>query len=475
MDTLTDPKSLRERLRDTERDLQKYQTEFVLLQAETERLKNLFEYAPDGYYLIDFSGNFVDGNKNAADITGYDRNELVGKNLFDLNLLPAEQLPLAVKLFEQNLRGKPTGPDTFTLNRKDGSTVQIEICTYPFTHDGNAVVLGLARDISERIQAQEALVESERRFRTVVDESPIGIAIYNEHCLPLHANQKFMALFGIRSLSDIGHISLLDDVKISAEEKKKLLVSKTTHFEKVFDFDALGKRKVFQSSRTGRCCIEVQISPFGTVEGHTPGGFLLHAQDITERKTNEEKLRAARDSLEMEVRLRTASLQEANAALEVLIDEGKKRASALRETNTALKILLDERRAEKKSFKAEMLFNIRELALPLIEQLTTSNLSANQRHIVGALKSTLDNIMTPLVKASALENLPLTRSELHVANLIKQGMSTREIAQLFNASPRTIERHRDNLRKKLGLTNKKQNLRSYLLSVHSSDDEDISI
>ena len=119
-----------------------------------------------------------------------------------------------------------------------------------------------------------------------------------------------------------------------------------------------------------------------------------------------------------------------------------------------------------------MLFNTRELALPLIEQLKASRLSKNQRQIVDALTATLNDIMTPLVKESPLEKLSLTRTELHVANLIKQGKSTRDIAQLFDASPRTIERHRDNLRKKLGLANKKQNLRSFLLSMHESPVDD---
>jgi len=68
------------------------------LKGSEARLKLLFEYAPDGYYLSDLKGNFVDGNKKAEEITGYKREELIGGNFLKLNLLSADQIPKAAAL-----------------------------------------------------------------------------------------------------------------------------------------------------------------------------------------------------------------------------------------------------------------------------------------------------------------------------------------------------------------------------------------
>ena len=79
-----------DRLRKRVQELEQLNAE---LQTSEERLKILFEHAPDGYYLSDLKGTFTDGNKVAEEITGYKREELVGKSFLKLKLLPAEQLP----------------------------------------------------------------------------------------------------------------------------------------------------------------------------------------------------------------------------------------------------------------------------------------------------------------------------------------------------------------------------------------------
>ncbi len=106
------------------------------LQDSEERLKILFEYAPDAYYLSDLNGVLLDGNKAAEALIGVNRYELIGKNYFELNLLSEDQLPKAALLLEKNIQGKPTGPDEFILNRTDGSTVPVEIRTFPVTIKG---------------------------------------------------------------------------------------------------------------------------------------------------------------------------------------------------------------------------------------------------------------------------------------------------------------------------------------------------
>jgi PAS domain S-box-containing protein len=127
------------------------------LRDSEERLNTLFELAPDAYYLNDLRGNIVDGNRAAEELTGFRREELIGKNLLKLILLPRSQAMKAAKLLTMNTLGKATGPDELTLNRKDGTQVPVEIRTYPAKIKEKAVVLGIARDISERKNLEEKL------------------------------------------------------------------------------------------------------------------------------------------------------------------------------------------------------------------------------------------------------------------------------------------------------------------------------
>ena len=142
------------------------------LKDSEERLKILFEYAPDAYYLNDLKGYFVDGNKEAQRITGYSREELIRKSFLKLGLLPLAQGPKALKLLAKNALGQPTGPDDFCLIHKNGSRVSVEIRTYPVKIKNKTFVLGIARDVSQAKQAEEALKAQKRFLEILIDTIP---------------------------------------------------------------------------------------------------------------------------------------------------------------------------------------------------------------------------------------------------------------------------------------------------------------
>ncbi len=127
------------------------------LKSSEERLKLLFESAPDAYYINDLNGTFIDGNKAAEELLDYKKEELIGKNFLKLNLLPMKELQKATELLSKNALGHSTGPDEFHLIRKDGSQVVVEIRTHPVKIGGEAVILGIARDITDRKQAEEVI------------------------------------------------------------------------------------------------------------------------------------------------------------------------------------------------------------------------------------------------------------------------------------------------------------------------------
>ena len=140
------------------------------LKSSEERLKILFEFAPDAVYLNDFKGTFIDGNKAAEELSGYTREKLIGKSFLKLGLLPLSQIPKAATLLARNALGKPTGPDQLILNRKDGKQVAVEISTYPVKMEGKSLVLAIARDITQRKKNEKKLALYREHLEELVKE-----------------------------------------------------------------------------------------------------------------------------------------------------------------------------------------------------------------------------------------------------------------------------------------------------------------
>ncbi len=153
--------------------------ELALTESE-EKFKTIFELAPDAYYLNDLKGNFIDGNKQAEALLGYKKEELTGKNFGSLNLLKSNEIPKALASLAKNALGKNTGPEEYHLIRKDGKQIPVEIQNHPVALGGKRVVLGIARDITIRLENEKALRESEARFRLIFDNVN-NIAVQGYH------------------------------------------------------------------------------------------------------------------------------------------------------------------------------------------------------------------------------------------------------------------------------------------------------
>jgi DNA-binding CsgD family transcriptional regulator len=100
-----------------------------------------------------------------------------------------------------------------------------------------------------------------------------------------------------------------------------------------------------------------------------------------------------------------------------------------------------------------------------LEKLKRSSLNQTQEAYANILERLLSDVVSPFTHKLSTQHWNLTPTEIQVAHHIKDGKTTKEIAELLNSSMRAVEFHRENLRKKLGLKNKKINLRSHLLSL----------
>jgi DNA-binding CsgD family transcriptional regulator len=138
----------------------------------------------------------------------------------------------------------------------------------------------------------------------------------------------------------------------------------------------------------------------------------------------------------------------------------------LEEANTALKVLLKRREADREELEKKVVVNVKELIEPYAKKIKKSRLDERQRAYIEMLESNLDNIISPFVHEVSARYLGLTHTEIEVANLIKHGKATKEISDLMDLSINTIQSYRKSIRKKLGINNKKVNLRTYLSSFN---------
>jgi len=140
-------------------------------------------------------------------------------------------------------------------------------------------------------------------------------------------------------------------------------------------------------------------------------------------------------------------------------------AIRLQESNSALKFLLKQRETDKIELEEKVLLNVNQLIIPHLEKIKRRKLDAKQKAYVDILESNLNEIVSPYVRNLSSKFLRLSHTELEVSNLIQQGKNTKNIAEIMNLAESTIDFHRNNIREKLGVKNKKISLKTYLSSL----------
>ncbi len=159
------------------------------------------------------------------------------------------------------------------------------------------------------------------------------------------------------------------------------------------------------------------------------------------------------------------ALKLAEEALKKSQEELIEQKQSLEETNIAMKVLLKQREEDKRDLEKKVLNNVKDLVLPYVEKLKNPRLKPKDRTLVDIIDTHLQDIISPLLQRFTNAKILLTPQEMQVAALVKDGKTSKEIADVLNVSETTINFHRKNLRVKFGLTNQRTNLRSYLLSI----------
>jgi PAS domain S-box-containing protein len=433
--------------------------------------------AGEGIFGLDMQGKHTFVNPAAAQMLGYTVNELIGRHSHTLwhykkadgSSYPVEKCPVYAAYKDGSVHHK----DDEVFWRKDGTYFPVAYTSTPIIENKNIVgAVVTFRDITERKQVEEALQKAHQELEEKVKERSAELSKANEELMAkITAHEstqrelqisetKFRQIFDNMSsgvavyeaLSN-GEDFIIRDINKSVEKIEKIskgdIIGKSV-LEVFPGVKQFGLFEVFQRVwKTGnpeyfpvRFYKDNRIS--GWKENYTyklPSGEVVAIyDDVTDRKKAEEALEEREKELQIE-------------------------AHNLEEANVALKVLLKRRDEDKAELEDNVLLNMKGLVTPYLEKLKMSGLDKSQKAYMTILEASLNQVTSPFLHRLSFSFSNFTPTEIQVANLLKQGKTNKEIGELLNSSSRTIAFHRDNIRKKLGLKNKKTNLKSYLLSL----------
>jgi PAS domain S-box-containing protein len=397
---------------------ERMQAEKALRESE-ERFRKLADSTWEGI-IIHKEGIIIDVNESLLKMIGFHVEEVIGKRFIDF------LAPESIESASQKLR-EGTTHDQLYLEvkglRKDNTVFSAEALGRPIRYKNLDARVIAVRDITLRKRAEEDLRESEERYRSLFKNNhAVMLLIDPDSAAIIDANPAACTYYGWSREElmkrRIDEINTLRRKEVAAE-MQLARAEKRNHF-------------FFKHRRADGTIRDVEVYSGPII---LKGKALLYSivHDITDRKQAEEKL-----------------------AVE---------SHHLAETNTALRVLLQRREEDQKEIERKILANIKKLVLPNLEKLRSLKLNDIQATCLDIAAANLQQVISPFLQNLTARFADFTPREIEVANMIKEGKTSKEIANIFNTSIGNVDFHRDNIRKKLGLSHKKSNLRTFLMKL----------
>jgi len=301
-------------------------------------------------------------------------------------------------------------------------------------------------DITVLKQAEEKLKESERFLSDVINFLPDATFVIDGDGKVIAWNRAIEEMTGVAAAEMIGKGNYEHAIPFYGERRPILIdlaLKPDRRYEATYVSTERGETvligEAYMPALKGG---DVYLHGTASVLRDSAGniiGAIESIRDITERRRMEEALRKREEELEH-------------------------KSENLEEMNTALRVLLKHREEDKSELEERLLSNVKKLVVPYVEKLRKSRLTDEQASYVEIVDDHLQDILSPFLRNLGTRYLNLTPKEIQVASLIREGKTSKDIAEILGVSARAVDFHRDNIRIKLGIKNKKANLRSYLLS-----------
>lgn len=274
-------------------------TEEALSESE-HKYKALFEQASESIYLVDAgSGNIVDFNDRAAEFLGYTRDEFEGLKIADFEVIESPD-----EVLEHVRKIKEEGSDNFESRHrtKDGDIKDVFVSSRVISLGDRPYIISLCSDISELKRAEDALRQSEEKYRTLLVNLPQKVFLKDRDSVYISCNKHYAEVLNItpddiKGMTDFDFYSKKRAEKYRADDKKIMDSGKTEDIEEGYTYE--GKELFVHTIKT----------PVFNDDGVV---VALHGifWDVTEKKLIEMALQEAHDGLEMKVEERTVELKE---------------------------------------------------------------------------------------------------------------------------------------------------------------------
>ena len=294
----------------------------------------------------------------------------------------------------------------------------------------------LQQEIADRREAREALQKSETMLQAIFDQTFQFIGVLSLEGTVVKVNKTAMDFIGTTEAEIVGRPFWETPWWTRSEMEQKRLLD-------AVDTAAKGGLVRFETTQVGHdgriLNFDFSLKPVRDDSGDIVL-LIAEGRDITALKMAVEDLEKREGEL-------------------------KSQSKSLKEANIALKIVLKQVEEKRKEDKENILSHVKQFVLPYINRLKQSRMNKDQAILVSTLEAHLQDITSPLVSKLSSRFLNLTPMEIRIAQLVKEGLTNKEIAELLRISLNTVSSHRYRIRTKLGLKKMGANLRSYLMSL----------
>jgi len=410
------------------------------LRENEKKYHDIITHLNEGFYSVTLDGTLLDYNIEFKNILGLDPDfDAKGIKLTDF-----WQNPVDRNIYIDELTKSDFIKDFEIKTKKSNDeiiVVQANARLIRDKQDNPIRIEGSFFDITDRKNAEKELIESKERFSLAMDAVRHGLwdwkiaddeVYYSPGCSTMLGYTANEISAGGEPWGNLIHI----DDKAGAQ-KATIDCFENRSDEIKIEIRMKAKNEEWR-------WIEMRGQVVSRNRNNRAIRLVGTNVDITERKRFENELKKNREELEKTVKQRTRELLE---------------------TNNALKILLRKSEEDRIELEEKVLANVIKLVLPYLKKIKAGQLDDMQINFLTTAESNLNNITSAFSHKLSLEKSFLTPTEIQIANLLKEGKSSKEIAEITSSKTSTIDFHRRNLRKKLGLKSKSINLKSHLRSL----------